>query len=254
MSKKFWSQDFPTRREKILSFLRKKSTANITFNQDLPSQLLIASDGDIQIFYSPFDLVKQKNQKTKILIVGITPGIQQACLAIESFFEYGSGNAIGFSKSVREKAAFAGSLRSNMIKMLDELELPGLLGIESSSALFKSSADLMSATSLLKFPVFYQGENYRGGSPNIDQVTLLSSMVDFFFCKEILGENDKALIIPLGSCVQKELRRLAEKDSRIIGRVLWGFPHPSGQNGHRMKIYRENFESMKKILKNFQFL
>ena len=54
---------------KQIKSLKKISKQNIISNK-----FLINSDGNIKIYYAPFDYV---NSKAKIMIVGITPGFQK---------------------------------------------------------------------------------------------------------------------------------------------------------------------------------
>ncbi len=56
---------------------------NGTFSLDqgsLSNDLLIDESGDLSIFYAPFDHI---NVDAKIVICGITPGFQQAILALK---------------------------------------------------------------------------------------------------------------------------------------------------------------------------
>jgi len=50
----------------------KKINKSIVTN----NKFLINKEGNIKIYYAPFDYV---NSKAKIMIVGITPGLQQCC-------------------------------------------------------------------------------------------------------------------------------------------------------------------------------
>ena len=64
--------------EKYISFIKNES---FTLSQDrLPTELLIEEDGDLSVYYAPFDYI---NTEAKIVICGITPGFQQAILALE---------------------------------------------------------------------------------------------------------------------------------------------------------------------------
>ena len=49
-----------------------------------------------------------------------------------------------------------------------------------------------------------------------------------------------ALVIPLGVQVAAGIAHLGEAGLISPARCLVGFPHPSGQNGHRMKHWRTN--------------
>ena len=54
---------------KKIKRLKKIHTSSI-----VNKEFLIKKDGNIEIYYAPFDYI---NTKAKIVIVGITPGLQQ---------------------------------------------------------------------------------------------------------------------------------------------------------------------------------
>lgn len=57
-------------------------------------------------------------------------------------------------RAIREHAAFAGSMRTNLVTMLDAIGLPRFLEIASSSALFEEHLSMIDTTSTLLYPVF----------------------------------------------------------------------------------------------------
>jgi len=60
--------------------LKKIDTSNI-----VNKEFLIEKDGNIEIYYAPFDYI---NSKAKIAIVGITPGLQQMTQSFQAI-KYG---------------------------------------------------------------------------------------------------------------------------------------------------------------------
>ena len=84
-----------------------------------------------------FDYV---NPKAKVVIVGITPGNSQL-----------KGDREGLDlREIKRKNAFAGSMRPNLVKMLDYIGVNRLLDIESCSSLWEEDFDKVDMTSLLK--------------------------------------------------------------------------------------------------------
>lgn len=53
-----------------------------------------------------------------------------------------------------------------------------------------------------------------------------------------------ALIIPLGTAADDAISLLAADGLVDRSRCLTGFPHPSGGNGHRVRIYQANREML----------
>ena len=78
--------------------LKKIDTSSI-----VNKEFLIEKDGNIEIYYAPFDYV---NSKAKIAIVGITPGLQQMT---QSFQAIKDGKSL---KEVKDLSSFKGSMRT----------------------------------------------------------------------------------------------------------------------------------------------
>ena len=94
---------------KQIKSLKKINKLNIISNK-----FLINSDGNIKIYYAPFDYI---NSKAKIMIVGITPGYQQM---LQSFEVINDGKSL---KEVKDLSSFKGSMRTTLIKYLDALNI-----------------------------------------------------------------------------------------------------------------------------------
>ena len=203
----------------------------------------------LEIYYAPFEHL---NEQAKVVIVGITPGLHQMKKSFETVWNLKEENLTDEEvlHEVKKNSSFEGPMRKNLITMLDELNLPDHLGISSTSELFESSSHLVQTTSVLPYPVFYNGKNYSGSTPNILKTEVLRKYIVQSLPKEMEHMNNP-LIVPLGVNVSKVLTYLAEQgliDSRSI---LNGFPHPSGGNGHRHKQFAENKEGMMERIESY---
>ena len=205
----------------------------------------------LEIYYAPFEYV---NEEAKVVIVGITPGLHQMKKSFSTVID-----AIGAESDneeilrlVKNNSSFEGTMRKNLVKMLDELGLNGHLGLSSSMELFEEASHLVHTTSVLAYPVFYNGKNYSGSTPNLLKNDILKKYVTENFATE-LGNLKDSLIIPLGVNVSSALNYLAEQGLIEPRNILSGFPHPSGGNGHRHKQFAENKAAMEEKL-NDHFL
>ena len=75
---------------------------------------------------------------------------------------------------------------------------------------------------------------------------ILLKYIQKYFISEI-NELQNVVIIPLGKAVEEVLTYLI--DNSIINNnytILFGFPHPSGANGHRKEFFENN---KKKLIK-----
>jgi hypothetical protein len=236
--------------QKYIKSIENLPNKNIFDYSDLlTNDFLIETDENLSIFYAPFDFI---NKNAKIIIIGITPGFTQMEIAIRN-----TKNNLSLGKSfnsitkhIKENAAFAGQMRNNIITMFNDLNLNKFLNIENCNLLFdKKYFGLTHMTSIIRYPVFKNGKDYTGHSPEILKSNMLKEYVQKIFLNE-LKSIKYSIIIPLGSAVSKVLKWISEEYYNIDDKCLYNFPHPSGANGHRIKIFNQRKgEYIKKINK-----
>lgn len=215
-------------------------------------ELLLEQDNDLALYYAPYDYV---NPSAKITIVGITPGFTQMSLSLrQAKNDLAAGADLAdIDRRAKYVASFAGPMRRNLIDMLNELDLPKLLGITDSSELFDTYRDLIHTTSVIRYPLFRKGDNYTGHQPRMLSSALIRKYVLIDFARE-LETVQNSVIIPLGKSVSDLLRYIDEEKplpgERLNERCLFDFPHPSGANGHRKKQFETLKERHRKILQD----
>ena len=197
---------------------------------------LIKSEDNIEIYYAPFDYI---NSKAKIMIVGITPGLQQM---LQSFEAVNEGRSL---KEVKDLSSFKGSMRTTLIKYLDALNINKKLKIKSCESLFNINSKYLHSTSLIKYPVFDKGRNYSGSG--LLKKKILLDFLEEHFVKE-LKKLDKTIIIPLGNTVSSTIDYLNNEFKLNLKCFLKGFPHPSGLNVRKDIQFKENKIRMLKLL------
>jgi len=215
---------------KLLETINQKNVKDRKF--------LLKKDKNIEIYYAPFDYI---NSKAKIVIVGITPGLQQM---LQSYEVINQGKSL---KEVKDLSSFKGSMRTGLIKYLDELQINDVLKIKSCESLFNKDSKHLHTTSLVKYPVFDKGKNYSGA--NILKKRILIEFIEKNFLKELKTLN-KAIIIPLGNTVSSTIEYLNNKYDLKLTCFLKGFPHPSGANARKNIQFKENKRNMKILLRN----
>jgi len=201
-------------------------------------KFLLEKEKNIEIYYAPFDYI---NSKAKIVIVGITPGLQQM---LQSYEVINQGKSF---KEVKDLSSFKGSMRTGLIKYLDELKINDILKIKSCESLFNKNSKYLHTTSLVKYPVFDKGKNYSGA--NILKKKILLDFIEKNFLEELKTLN-KSIIIPLGNTVSSTIEYLNNKYNLKLACFLKGFPHPSGANARKNIQFKENKRNMKLLLRN----
>ena len=197
---------------------------------------LIKREDNIEIYYAPFDYI---NSKAKIMIVGITPGLQQM---LQSFEAVNEGRSL---KEVKDLSSFKGSMRTTLIKYLDALNINKKLKIKSCESLFNINSKYLHSTSLIKYPVFDKGRNYSGSG--LLKKKILLDFLEEHFVKE-LKKLDKTIIVPLGNTVSSTIDYLNNEFKLNLKCFLKGFPHPSGLNVRKDIQFKENKIRMLKLL------
>ena len=87
--------------------------------------------------------------------------------------------------------------------------------------------------------MFVDGKNYGGATPPVERSAMLRGYVHELLAAELSAIPD-ALVLPLGKAVEGCLRILIASDQLDEARCLFGFPDPSGANGHRAAQFRRN--------------
>lgn len=200
----------------------------------IPRSLDMDRDGSVSIHYIPFDYV---NPKAKVMLVGITPGFTQLFDALSEAKKQLLSGADNESVLIAAKktGAFSGPLRKNLIELLDHVAINKWLGIKSCESLFNSDSHLVQTTSVLRYPVFVDGERYNG-KPNLIKHPMLQSHLKDHFATEVQMLKD-AIVIPLGPVATDALQYLVKQGLVDDKRVLTGLPHPSGSNIERIRYF-----------------
>ena len=223
----------------MAKFLQQiRSLKKINKSTIINSKFLINTENNIEIYYAPFDYV---NPKAKIMIVGITPGFQQMQ---QSFEVINEGKSL---KEVKDLSSFKGSMRTTLIKYLDELKVNKTIKIKSCESLFDKNSKYLHTTSLVKYPVFDKGKNYAGA--NILKKKILLDFIEKNFLQE-LKTLKKSIIIPLGNTASYTIEYLNKKYDLKLRCFLKGFPHPSGANARKNIQFKEHKSTMMSLLKS----
>lgn len=228
---------------KIFSLL-----STLSFNsKQMPEALRLSENGVYESYYAPFEFI---NRTAKVVICGITPGLQQANIALATAQkELAKGRAPDeVLKTAKHAASFAGPMRRNLASMLDHICLQEWLGIDSTAELFESRQDLIHFTSALRNPVFANGANFSGGPAMVNN-PYLWEMAKSGLTEEIRQLPGDAVYIPMGKGVDAVFERLISEG--VVGgdRVLFGLPHASGANAERIAYFCGRKERDKLSLK-----
>jgi len=215
----------------------------------LNARFRIERSGDIEIYYVPTGYV---NHQAEIALVGITPGWNQMEIAFRIAREKilkGLGR-VAVCRHAKNAAAFSGSMRKNLLEMLDGIDIPKAMRISSSDELFKQARRRVHTTSVLRYPVFVEGNNYTGHRPQLLNHPLLKRYVDEDFCAE-MEMIPNAFIIPMGKAVSAALEYLVTQGAISGDRCCFGFPHPSGANAHRKDQFKAQRQGMRKKVRKW---
>lgn len=199
----------------------------------LDPRLQIFSDEKIDVWYAPLG---ERQEQPDVWVLGITPGWQQMKIAYDEagrLLQAGASSADAASAK-KPAIAFAGTMRKNLISMLDTLGLAQHMGVNSTADLFGSGR--LRTGSVLRYPVFNKGSNYSGPSPKPLKHSALKRMIEEVLVEELKSVNN-CLIIPLGTTVDHVLAHCVAENYVDHNRILSGFPHPSGGNGYRVRHF-----------------
>lgn len=225
-----------------VDYIRSLTGEKLTKEQLLVPELRLEEQGRMAMYYVPYDYV---NENAKLMIVGITPGFTQMEIAIREARDclLAGGPISDIDRRAKLAASFAGTMRANLVQMLDRIGIPELLGVRDGGELFGEKRGLIHTTSAIRYPVFVEGRNYTGHGPAILQSPMMAACARSILLEELERVGD-ALIIPLGKAVSDVLRVFVQEGRLRPERCLFEFPHPSGANGHRWKQLETHKEDL----------
>ena len=164
--------------EEYINIIKKLPIKNkYTKEEILIEDLLIEKENNIEIYYAPHN--EYINTNAKIFIVGITPGFEQMSTSISTARKCIEENMKrdNIRYECKRAGRFSGSLRKNIISMLDIIKLNEGLNIKSCGELFEDKDYLLHTTSLIPYSVFVKGKNYTGHTPKLIKSKFLMKYV-----------------------------------------------------------------------------
>jgi hypothetical protein len=220
--------------QRFAPVIRSLSDVDLDGGCSLDAKLRLAQDGAVEVCYAPFEHV---NPKARVVIVGITPGRTQMLNALRECrrqLQAGASDEVALHAS-KTTGAFSGAMRPNLVALLDAVGLHRWLGLSSCADLFGRAAVMMQTASVLRHPVFVNGQNYNG-TPNMTRHGLLRQQLVEGFGRDMQALQD-AVFLPLGDKVAEALHYLADQGMLERERILDGLPHPSGANAERIAYF-----------------
>ena len=221
---------------KFAPIIQSLTTADFNDGVALKRKMQISEEGKIQTCYAPFDFV---NLDARIVLVGITPGLTQMVNAIKEAkvqLDRGADPTAALA-AAKKVGAFSGKMRTSLVEMLNHVGVQHIFGISTCDEFFAGKSALVHTTSLLRYPVFANGENYDG-SPSLLRTPALKAMFLNWFAQEA-ALLPNAVFVPLGSVVSKIFRYAADTSILQRTQILDGMPHPSPANSERIKYFLE---------------
>lgn len=219
---------------KFANLLMTVAEADLAVDLTLDGRLLLSQSGELTVCYAPFDYIQRS---ARLVIVGITPGAQQARNALVEARRQliaGSDHETAL-RAAKVFASFSGPMRANLVAMLDHVGLNRWLGVASIAEVWGARSDLVHFTSALRYPVYLKGENYSG-SPSMTATPVLRELL-----VRCLGEEVEALPhavwLSLGPKATEGIDWLVQQGLLPPTRVLMGLPHPSGANAERIAYF-----------------
>lgn len=120
-------------------------------------------EGEYRAFFALFDWI---NDRADVVIVGVTPGKQQALEALLSFRAAlaAGGSLDDAARRTKSPASFKGGMRRLGARLMDHFGLHRLFGLSSMLELFGGAAHRAHYASVLRYPILKKSGNYAGDS------------------------------------------------------------------------------------------
>ena len=189
--------------------------------------------GLLEIYYSPIDVV---NASAKVLLIGICPGFAPMQLAYQEARDCLRAGVEDEEAQERAKrrAQWVGQTRVNLIAMLEALNVPVIIGAPSGTALFETHTHLLHSSAAIRYPVFVDGGNYSGYTPDLLKTSILRQYIETTLAEE-LQHIGTALVLLLGRSVSDALQTLLPSELSAHNRLVLSLPHPSAGPGAQQR-------------------
>lgn len=190
-------------------------------------------EGDYRAYFAPFDWI---NDAADIVIVGVTPGKQQALDALLTLrTALKSGHPVEeAARQSKNAASFKGGMRTLGARLMDHFRFHELFKMNSTLDLFGKSAGRAHYTSALRYPVMKNYGNYAGDK-RIVKRDFMRRMIETHLAEE-LAALPNAWIVPFGPTALLALEHLVARGLFHSDRILGGILHPGGQQWNRYNV------------------
>lgn len=179
----------------------------------------------IEILWAPFDFI---NRDARIVIVGVTPGPNQALLsynAVRTAAAQGKNPREDLER-IKVEASFRGPvMEPNLKSILEHSGLAELAGIEDIDDLWTRESRRVHFTSTIRYPAFINGKLFNNQIDSLGH-SELRRYVETFLAEELASVTAEAVIVALGQEGPKIVRHAAKAAGLDPERVV-ALPHPS---------------------------
>ena len=196
----------------------------------------LGSEGSYSQFFSPFDWV---NTRADVVLVGITPGIQQATealLTLRSRLRHGD-SVEDAAEAAKQSASFRGQMRTNGARLMDHFQIHRLLDLDSTSDLFGAASTRAHYTSILRYPVLKDHENYSGDARLMQRNWMRLKALETVPAE--IRQLADPWIIPFGPVAADAVGEMARLGLIPGEKILAGILHPGAQQRNRHKVQLE---------------
>jgi hypothetical protein len=195
--------------------------------------LSLGREGAFSAFYAPFDWT---NEDADIVIVGVTPGKQQALEALLTYRRalLAKHTQLEAARLAKGAASFKGGMRILGARLMDHFGLHKIFGLNTTYELFERASQRAHYTSALRYPVLKDYSNYSGDK-SILKRRLMANMIYTCLAEE-LRRFPNAWVVPFGPTAHLALVALAARGIVDDDRILGGILHPGGQQWNRYNV------------------
>jgi hypothetical protein len=198
---------------------------------------LIAKESTYEVFYIPFEHV---NRRARLVIVGITPGMNQLEMAYaeaQRLLHLGVIHA-EILEAVKALAAFGGeAMRPNLLRMLRHFNFAKMLEISDEADLWDGASALLHSTSVVPHAAFKNGKMFSGSFEEITKVRALRERFENDFVPTLSELADDAVYVALGKTPYDALRHCVGLGVIRQDQLLGALAHPSRSGGSQVAVY-----------------
>lgn len=201
--------------------------------------VVVNHTGVYRMTYVPFEYA---NTQARLILVSSTPGYTHhklACKLTAQLLTQKAGEIVILRENKRQAELGGGTIRLNLIRMLDHFRIGHRFGLSDASALWDHGFCHLQPVALLPLSTTKRGIPFAGGLPEILSVPMLAQAFQSLFMARLRLIHPDAVYVALGQCAWSGLQHAVSQGFVRQDQLVGMLPSPA-RSGSTLDYFLRN--------------